>query len=47
MRVTSSQFTPGPFGMFHPSSGVTPIPSGSSNQNPNPSSSTGFPFGWN
>ena len=33
--------------MFHPSSGVSPFPSGSANPNPNPGSSFGFPFGWN
>jgi hypothetical protein len=45
--TTSSQFAPSSFGMFHPSSGVSPFPSGSSNQNPNPGRLIGFPFGWN
>ena len=46
--ITSSQFTPGSLGMFHPGSGVSlPFPSSNTNPNLNLGSSIGFPFGWN
>ena len=46
--ITSSQFTPGSLGMFHPQSEVSPpFSSGNTNPNSNPGILDGFLFGWN